>query len=303
MNGSLHTIDGRSVLKFERRLAHPPEKVWRAITETEHLAQWFPAEMQGERKQGAPIRFVFAGDEAPPENGEITEYDPPRLFSYTWGESELHWELRPDGDGCLLLFGHTFDERPNAASFATGWQRCLDGLARVLAGRPSPAGAASEVAASRAYRVRHEAYVEVFELLAGTAEPAGRDTGGWLVRFERLLPHPADEVWAALTGGITPVAGDPAPLPATAEHAPPGPVNAVEPEALLAYDSPAGTVRWTLSPGPGGTLVVLTQQAADRVAALAGWHARLESLAATLAGPPTGTDPAELRARYAEPAG
>ena len=27
-NGTLHTIDGRSVLRFERRLAHPVEKVW-----------------------------------------------------------------------------------------------------------------------------------------------------------------------------------------------------------------------------------------------------------------------------------
>ncbi len=333
MNGSLHTIDGRSVLKFERRLAHPPEKVWRAITETEHLAQWFPAEMQGERKQGAPIRFVFAGDEAPPENGEITEYDPPRLFSYTWGESELHWELRPDGDGCLLLFGHTFDERPNAASFATGWQLCLDWLERALSGRPEPTPAAEQAAAMRTYRARHEGYVEVFGLLEGTAERSGT---GWRVRFARLLPYPAEEVWASLAGtrgagrpgdaagdggagravggeraaatgraagadgagDAAPQTGRPAPAAATSRHAPAGPVIEVEPRAVLAYDSPDGAVRWDLTPGPGGTLVELTQQTMHPVESLAGWHARLEEFAAGLAGH-IGSTPAEaLHARY-----
>ena len=33
--------DGRWRLRFTRTLEHPPEKVWRAITEPEHLAHWF----------------------------------------------------------------------------------------------------------------------------------------------------------------------------------------------------------------------------------------------------------------------
>src|SRR5439155_20424380 len=33
VNGTLWTEQGRQVLRFERRLAHPVEKVWRAITE------------------------------------------------------------------------------------------------------------------------------------------------------------------------------------------------------------------------------------------------------------------------------
>ena len=39
--------DGRWRLRFTRALAHPPEKVWRAITEPEHLAQWFPTTIEG----------------------------------------------------------------------------------------------------------------------------------------------------------------------------------------------------------------------------------------------------------------
>jgi uncharacterized protein YndB with AHSA1/START domain len=299
VNGSLHTIEGRSVLRFERRLAHPPEKVWRAITEAEELAGWFPAEMQGERKAGAPIRFVFGNDEAPPQDGEITEFDRPRLFAYTWSDSVLRWELRPDPAGCLLVFTHTFDERPSAASLATGWDTCLDGLDRVLSGRTEPVALGGKLAATRRYRTRHEAYAEVFGLLAGTAQPSGQ---GWLVRFERQFPYPAEEVWAALTGGTEPAAGDPPPQPATAGHAPAGPVTEAEPGALLGYGSATGAVRWRLSPGPGGTLVELTQRTGDdaaRVEALAGWHARLEWLAAELAGRIDSTPPEELHARYA----
>ncbi len=331
MNGSLHTADGRSVLRFERRLAHPVEKVWRAITEPAELAAWFPAQLVGERAPGAKIRFVFpaegsripdregspvddrlaaeagdgaTGDQAPTQEGEILEYRPPRLFAYTWGDSVLRWELRPDGPGCRLLFSHTFLDRPFAASYATGWHGCLDALERLLAGRPA-AAPASDPADTRAYRTRHEAYVEVFGLLGGYVEQAA---DGWLVRFERLFPYPPDRVWAALTGGAEPVTGasapQAAPVAATAEHAPPGPVTEARAGVALAYRADTGEVRWALSPGPGGTLVVLCQQvpAAGRVAALVGWHRRLEELAGELTDGTTAPmpEPAVLRTRYAE---
>lgn len=38
MNGRQHTIDGRPALVFERYLAHPVERVWRAVTEPRELA-------------------------------------------------------------------------------------------------------------------------------------------------------------------------------------------------------------------------------------------------------------------------
>ena len=51
------------MLTFTRRLAHPREKVWRAVSEPEHLAAWYPQEIVGERRAGAPLRFVSsAGD-------------------------------------------------------------------------------------------------------------------------------------------------------------------------------------------------------------------------------------------------
>jgi uncharacterized protein YndB with AHSA1/START domain len=302
VEGTLETIEGRAVLRFERRLAHPPEKVWRAITESGQLDQWFPAAVEGERRIGAPLRFVFPGGEGPIEEGTITDLEEPRLFAFTWGESILRMELHPEGEGSLLVFTHTFDERPSAASYATGWESCLDALELVLDGKP-----AGEITPDR-YAERHEAYVEDFGLLGGTVEN-GPD--GWTVRFERLLPHPVDKVWAALSGRDVTVGGE-APLQATNGFVPPGPVTEVEPSRLLEYAwrsgaEQAGRVRWELSDGPGGALVVLTQTgpgalADRRPTALAAWHTHLELLAEQLMGrnvcpwPEERTD--ELKRRY-----
>jgi quercetin dioxygenase-like cupin family protein len=57
---------------------------------------------------------------------------------YTWEGELLRWELRPDGDGCLLVFTTTFDDRAKAARDATGWHFCLDNLEEALAGRKAP---------------------------------------------------------------------------------------------------------------------------------------------------------------------
>src|SRR6202034_553899 len=48
--GALSRQDGRWTLRFTRRLAHPREKVWRAVTEPEQLAVWYPQQIVGERR-------------------------------------------------------------------------------------------------------------------------------------------------------------------------------------------------------------------------------------------------------------
>jgi uncharacterized protein YndB with AHSA1/START domain len=62
MYGTLERLnDTHWQLRFTRTLSHPVEKVWRAITEPEHLAHWFPTTIDGERSAGAPLRFAFPG--------------------------------------------------------------------------------------------------------------------------------------------------------------------------------------------------------------------------------------------------
>jgi uncharacterized protein YndB with AHSA1/START domain len=142
-DGQLIEVGGDRVgVRFERRLAHPPDRVWRAVTETDELAKWFPArpEVGGERRVGAELTFNYPNNEEPPETGEIIEWDEPRLFAFTWRsagrESQmLRFELEPDGDGTKLIFTHELP-RPDSAKVAAGWQLCLDDLELALADTP-----------------------------------------------------------------------------------------------------------------------------------------------------------------------
>lgn len=64
--GTLHTReDGRLELRFERRFAHPVERVWRPITEAEQLAVWLPAYVEidptPDTRRPAALRLPFRG--------------------------------------------------------------------------------------------------------------------------------------------------------------------------------------------------------------------------------------------------
>lgn len=138
MLGELQNLDGRYQLRFRRSLGHPPEKVWRALTEPEHLRAWFPADIEGERAAGARLRFVFRHDEGDPSEGEMRVYDPPSVLEFRWGDELLRFELEPEGDGTVLTFLNTFDELGKAARDAAGWHTCLDVLAYELGGETPP---------------------------------------------------------------------------------------------------------------------------------------------------------------------
>jgi uncharacterized protein YndB with AHSA1/START domain len=137
-DGRLVKLGERDAVRFERRLAHPPERVWRAITERDELTAWFPADIDGDlTRPGAELSFPFREDEAEAETGEVLECDSPRLLAFTWGEQMLRFELTPDGDGSRLVFTHALD-RAETAKVAAGWQVCLDELAARLDGWPKP---------------------------------------------------------------------------------------------------------------------------------------------------------------------
>lgn len=130
-------------LRFERRLPHPPERVWRALTESEHLRHWMPVDIVGPREAGADIELPFWPDhvevydiDEPVLTGRIEVWEPPRLFQWTWGGDVLRFELVPVADGTQLTFATWFadPDRAGAASAAGGYQVCLDHLARLLDG-------------------------------------------------------------------------------------------------------------------------------------------------------------------------
>src|SRR2546423_670092 len=82
----------------------PPAGVWRALTEEQHLAAWFPTTIDGERAAGAKLSFAMREMEMPPMEGQMLAFDPPSLLELAWGEETLRFELAADGAGTLLRF-------------------------------------------------------------------------------------------------------------------------------------------------------------------------------------------------------
>jgi uncharacterized protein YndB with AHSA1/START domain len=144
--GRLAADGERWQLEFTRRLPHPPEKVWRALTEPDLVSQWFPSDIVGERTEGADLRFRFRHGEGPELGGTMLRYEPHVLLEFSWAEELLRFELTPDGDGgTVLRFVNTFDELGKAARDAAGWHACLDILACRLDGTPPPENRWKEV--------------------------------------------------------------------------------------------------------------------------------------------------------------
>jgi uncharacterized protein YndB with AHSA1/START domain len=166
MDGTLRPVNGQFELRFERRLAHPASKVWQALTDPTALTHWFPQRVEADLRPGGKMRFSpREGEDYPDWDGEVLEYEPERVFAYTWGTDLLRWELRPDGDGCLLIFTDTFAEQGKAARDAAGWHVCLEAMQAWLDDtEPPPAGR---------WRQVHPSYVERFGPAAATMGPPG----------------------------------------------------------------------------------------------------------------------------------
>ena len=144
------TEDGRFALRFERRLAHPPQKAWRALTETDRLRAWFVQILDYDRpaldlRPGARQAFPPAPEHAGPGTGHgaMLRADPPRLLEYIGDAETLRWELTPDGPGSLLVFTDIFPDRGSASALGAGRHAGLGLLEAALDGTP-PAPPACE---------------------------------------------------------------------------------------------------------------------------------------------------------------
>jgi len=166
MYGTLETADGgQPRLRFERTLAHPPEKVWRAITEPEYLAQWFPTTIDGRRVAGAHLSFEFPEGQLPAFEGEMLVFDPPRVMELRWGPDTLRFELRAVEEGTRLTLFDTLEELGKAARDAAGWHTCLDALAAHLGEKPGSR------AAKDTWNEVHPTYVAEFGPASATIGP------------------------------------------------------------------------------------------------------------------------------------
>jgi uncharacterized protein YndB with AHSA1/START domain len=138
--GTLEDHGDHVVLRYRRRLSHPVERVWAALTEPAELVRWW-GEVAAPRLQvGAPYAITWLNAD---EDGErltmqatITELREHELLEL---EGEPHgtvrFELRPDGDATELLLQCTSPVPPeHRTSVQAGWHFHLDALERALDG-------------------------------------------------------------------------------------------------------------------------------------------------------------------------
>jgi uncharacterized protein YndB with AHSA1/START domain len=132
--------EGYATLRYERRLSHPREVVWRAITDPNELAGWMNTKAVIDGRNGGTIDFVNIVSGFHTE-GRILVWDPQCVFEHEWhiapnpslpdGEPQaiIHWELEKDGDsGTLLTLNHSHLTRSTSRNFAPGWHAYLDRL-------------------------------------------------------------------------------------------------------------------------------------------------------------------------------
>lgn len=145
--GTWRETDDGLELRYERRLRHSPEKVWKAIATPEGIACWFAIPVGMEMRAGGQYNLRFnhpvtdtwtEANAAAVRPNTILAYDPPRLFEHTFGEGHVvRWALEPDGDGTWLVMTHRVPAKDigEATGYLGGWQQHLKGLEAAIAGQ------------------------------------------------------------------------------------------------------------------------------------------------------------------------
>ena len=146
-DGTLVVSGEIAVIAFERRLSHPVEAVWAALTGAEELAAWLGSGTVEPREGGQVSIRSGPGDRPERQltiSGRVLVWDPPHVLEHEWiqpglGTSAVRYELDADGDGTVLRFTHRRSVAPGATGGRAGWHAYLDRLAAHLDGRVVPA--------------------------------------------------------------------------------------------------------------------------------------------------------------------
>jgi uncharacterized protein YndB with AHSA1/START domain len=132
------------ILTVERELPHPPEKIWRVLTESALIADWL---MPNDFAPEAGRSFAFRAAPMPHWNGvvdgEVLAVEPPALLVYRWDTGAdpgrglrtiVTFTLTPIAGGTRLRMeqaGFRAGEENNLKGARFGWERMLGDLERV----------------------------------------------------------------------------------------------------------------------------------------------------------------------------
>jgi uncharacterized protein YndB with AHSA1/START domain len=129
-------------LVIEKELPHPPQKVWRVLTQGALIREWL---MDNDLEPVVGHRFNFRSAPMPNWDGvidcEVLDVEPDQKLSYSWNalglESVVVWTLVATSGGTLVRMeqsGFRPDQEANYQGAKYGWQRFIGGLERVVAG-------------------------------------------------------------------------------------------------------------------------------------------------------------------------
>ena len=121
-------------------MPHPPEKIWRALTQSPLIEEWL---MKNDFQPVVGHRFSFRATPVPNWNGivdcEVLAVEPNSRLSYTWGsmgmKSVVAWTLTPTSGGTHVRMEHSgfrSEEDANYKGASYGWQKFTGNLERVV---------------------------------------------------------------------------------------------------------------------------------------------------------------------------
>jgi uncharacterized protein YndB with AHSA1/START domain len=137
----------RSVV-VEREMPHPPQKIWRALTQGPLIEEWL---MKNDFQPVVGHKFNFRAAPMPQWNGvtdcEVLVVEPNVQLSYTWNASGneaenglrtvVTWTLTPTPGGTHVRMEQS-GFRPEDDGFyqgaGFGWKRMVESLERVVVG-------------------------------------------------------------------------------------------------------------------------------------------------------------------------
>ncbi|HET7715273.1 MAG TPA: SRPBCC domain-containing protein [Bauldia sp.] len=129
------STETRSIV-VEREMPHPPEKVWRALTEPHLIAEWF---MENDFQPIVNRRFRVSAEWGPVEC-QVRIVEPNKALSYTWDTKDLRsvitWTLTATSKGTRLRMeqsGFRPDQQPYHRGATQRWPQFLAALEQVLA--------------------------------------------------------------------------------------------------------------------------------------------------------------------------
>jgi len=130
-------------LEFERTVPAAIEDVWRALTDTDDVEQYyFDSSVECSWMPGSPLTYSNADGEAVIV-GEVLDVDEPNLLVHTFAftkvgdkaaaadkPTKVTWTLDTEDDGTRISLRHQgfAGETPTWRSVEDGWEQVLDGL-------------------------------------------------------------------------------------------------------------------------------------------------------------------------------